>query len=300
MGLGCMGMSEYYGQTSQPESLETIARAIDLGVTMFDTADVYGRGANEELLGLAMAGKRDRVQIATKFGVVRDSADRRFDGRPDYVRSACEASLRRLKVDHIDLYYLHRVDPATPIEDTVGAMGELVAAGKVNHIGLSEVTSQQLRQAAQVHPIAAVQSEWSLWCRRVEFDLVQTCRALGTGIVPYSPLGRGFLTGGIRSTAELSADDFRRTQPQFAAENIGLHQRRVELLSAVGDELGYTPGQVALAWLLGKGQDVVPIPGTKRVSYLEQNLAALDVQLSSDHLARIEEIFPPGPDETSA
>ena len=286
-GLGCMGMSDFYGATpdDDPESVATIHRALDLGITFLDTADMYGRGANEELVAKAIADRRDQVVVATKFGIVRtdDPSYRAVNGRPEYVRQACEASLRRLGVDHIDLYYQHRTDPDTPIEETVGAMASLVAAGKVRHLGLSEATAGTIRRAVAVHPIIAVQSEWSLFSRDIEAEVVPTCRELGVGLVPYSPLGRGILTGTINTTANLAADDFRRrTQPRFQGDNLDRNLALVEVVKEVAVRHGCTAGQVALAWVLGQGADVVPIPGTRRRHYLEENVAASSIQLDAD------------------
>jgi aryl-alcohol dehydrogenase-like predicted oxidoreductase len=297
LGLGCMGMSEFYGTGDESESVATIHRALDLGVTLLDTADVYGPHTNEELIGRAVAGRRDEVVLATKFGIVRDPAQptlRGADGSPAYVRSSIEASLRRLGVDHVDLYYLHRVDPATPIEETVGAMAELVQAGKVRHLGLSEAAAETIRRAHAVHPIAALQSEWSLWSRDIEGDIVATCRELGIGVVAYSPLGRGFLTGAITSPDDFTADDFRRRNPRFQGaafqQNLDLVARVRELAAAKNA----TAGQVALAWVLARGDDVVPIPGTKRRTYLEENLGALEVTLDTADLAGLDELVPAG------
>jgi aryl-alcohol dehydrogenase-like predicted oxidoreductase len=294
-GLGCMGMSQSYGDGDDAESVATIHRALDLGVTFLDTADAYGPHENERLVGRAIAGRREEVVLATKFGIVHDPVGGRgLDGRPEYVRTACDASLQRLGVDHIDLYYLHRVDPQTPIEATVGAMGELVAAGKVRHLGLSECAPATLRRAVAVHPIAAVQSEWSLWSRDIEAGVVPTCRELGVGIVPFSPLGRGFLTGQITSPEDFGPDDFRRTLPRFQGENF---QRNLDLVAKVQElaaARGVTPGQLALAWVHAQGPDVAPIPGTKRRAYLEENVAALDIALSPDDLTAIEAVAPLG------
>jgi aryl-alcohol dehydrogenase-like predicted oxidoreductase len=294
-GLGCMGMSEFYGEGDESESIATVHRAIDLGVTLLDTADAYGRGANEELVGRAVADRRDRVVLATKFGLVRtdDPTYRGISGTPEYVRSACDASLRRLGVDHIDLYYQHRVDPQVPIEDTVGAMAELVAAGKVRHLGLSEAGADTLRRASSVHPITALQTEWSLWSRDLEAEIVPTARELGIGIVAYSPLGRGFLTGSITSTADLAADDFRKVaQPRFADGNLDRNLAMVARLRELAAERGVPAAQLALAWVQHRGDDVVPIPGTKRRKYLEQNVAAATLPLSADDLAAIERAVP--------
>jgi len=290
VSLGCMGMSEFYGPTDEAEALATIARALDLGVTMLDTADIYGHGDNERLVGKAIAGRRERVVIATKFGILRKKDDpsyRGISGRPEYVRAACEASLARLGVDCIDLYYVHRVDAGVPIEDTVGAMADLVRAGKVRWLGLSEPTPATLRRAHAVHPIAAVQSEYSLWSRDPERELLPALRELGIGFVPYSPLGRGFLTGAIRSAADLAADDFRRGQPRFQGENLARNLAIADALRALGQRLNVTPAQLALAWVLAQGEDMVPIPGTKRRKYLEENLAAADIRLPAADLAAI-------------
>jgi len=296
-GLGCMGMSEFYGPTDEDESVATIHRALELGVTFLDTADVYGPFINEELVGRTIKNRRDEVVLATKFGIVRDPDDPRrrgINGRPDYVRACCDASLQRLGLDHIDLYYQHRVDPTVPIEETVGAMGELVAAGKVGYLGLSEAGPETIRRAHGVHPISALQSEWSLWSRDIEDGVVDVARELGIGIVPYSPLGRGFLTGQITSPDDFGDDDFRRFQPRFQGENFA---RNLDLVSRVGEiatAKGITAGQLALAWVHAQGDEVVPIPGTKRRSYLEENVAALDVTLSPDDLAALDAVLPPG------
>ncbi len=295
MGLGCMGMSEFYGPGDEAESVATIHRALDLGVTLLDTADMYGPYLNEELVGRALAGRRDDVVLATKFGIVRtaDPAVRSIRGDAAYVRQACDASLRRLGVDHIDLYYQHRSDPGVPIEETVGAMAELVVSGKVRHLGLSEAAPDTLRRASSVHPIAAVQSEWSLWSRDIESGVVPTARELGIGIVAYSPLGRGFLTGELASPAELPEGDFRKHLPRFSGENLTRNLALVDVVRDLASANGCTPAQLALAWVLGRGDDVVPIPGTKRRSYLEQNVAAADVELGEADLQAIEEAFPP-------
>lgn len=296
LGLGCMGMSEFYGEADEQESIRVIHRALDLGVTFLDTADMYGVGRNEELVGRAIRGRRDEVVLATKFGNVRGPNGERLgiNGRPEYVRQACDASLKRLGVDHIDLYYQHRVDPDTPIEETVGAMAELVQAGKVRFLGLSEASAATLRRANAVHPITALQSEYSLWTRDPEEEVLPTCRELGIGFVAYSPLGRGFLSGQFRSPEDLPADDFRRHNPRFQGENFQKNLRLVEAVQDMAREKGCTPSQLALAWLLAQGNDIVPIPGTKRVRYLEENLGALNVHLNADDLAQLEAVFPLG------
>jgi len=294
IGLGCMGISQSYGTPDPKEGTRTIHRALDLGVNFLDTADVYGPYTNEELVGRAIQGRRDEVFLATKFGFVPpgSSVTRRIDGSPEHVRAACDASLRRLGVRTIDLYYLHRVDPQTPIEETVGAMAGLVAEGKVRYLGLSEVSGRTLRRACAVHPITAVQSEYSLWTRDPEEGVLSVCRELGVGFVPFSPLGRGFLAGGVRTMAGLPENDFRRGVPRFHEANLNRNLALVDRLSAVAEELGATPAQLALAWLLSRGDSVVPIPGTKRVRYLEENAAAPDLTLSPADLARVEAAVP--------
>jgi aryl-alcohol dehydrogenase-like predicted oxidoreductase len=297
LGLGCMGMSEFYGAGDEAESIATINRALDLGIDFLDTADVYGPHLNEELVGRAIKGKRDKVVLATKFGIVRDPANkmlRGINGKPDYVRAACDASLKRLGVETIDLYYQHRVDPQTPIEDTVGAMAELVRAGKVRYLGLSEAGSATLRRAVAVHPISALQSEYSLWTRDPEDGVLATCRELGIGFVPYSPLGRGFLTGEIRRFEDLAEDDYRRFSPRFQGENFQKNLDLVARVQALAKAKGCSAAQLALAWVLAQGKDLAPIPGTKRRKYLEENVAALDVRLSADDLRHIDEVAPAG------
>ncbi|HZQ50891.1 MAG TPA: aldo/keto reductase [Bryobacteraceae bacterium] len=296
LGLGCMGMSEFYGPGDEQESITVIHRAIDAGITFLDTADVYGNGHNEELVGRALKGRRDQVILATKFANLRDK-DGKFvgiSGKPEYVRSACEASLRRLGVDVIDLYYQHRVDPDTPIEDTVAAMADLVREGKVRYLGLSEAGPQTLRRARAVHPIAALQTEYSLWSRDPEEEILPTVRELGIGFVAYSPLGRGFLTGRFRKPEDLPPDDWRRNNPRFQGENFNKNLQLVSEIEAMAREKNCTPSQLALAWVLARGKDIVPIPGTKHLHYLEENLGARRVQLSADDLSRIDRVLPQG------
>ena len=294
-GLGCMGMSEFYGAMDDTESIATIHHALDRGVTFLDTADMYGVGRNEELVGKAIRERRGEVTLATKFGNVRtpDGGFAGVSGKPDYVRQACDASLTRLGVDVIDLYYQHRVDPETPIEETVGAMKELVEAGKVRYLGLSEASAATIGRAAAVHPIAALQTEYSLWSREVEENgVLAACRELGVGFVAYSPLGRGMLTGQFKSPDDFAPDDYRRNAPRFQGENFGKNLDLVAQIEAIAREKGITPGQLALAWVLAQGEDIVPIPGTKRRKYLDENIAALDVALSPDDLSRINAIMP--------
>jgi aryl-alcohol dehydrogenase-like predicted oxidoreductase len=295
-GLGCMGMSEFYGSADEGEATATIERALELGVTLLDTADMYGPFTNEKLVGRAIAGHRDEVVLATKFGNVRGPNGERLGvrGDPDYVRAACEASLRRLGVETIDLYYQHRVDPKVPIEETVGAMAELVEQGKVRHLGLSEAAPETIRRAHATHPIAALQTEYSLWSRDPEDEILPTLRELGIGFVPYSPLGRGFLTGRFRSAADLPEDDFRRVNPRFEGENFERNLELVERVEEIAAKKDVTAGQLALAWVLARGDDVAPIPGTKHRRYLEENVAALEVELSEEDLRRIDEVAPKG------
>jgi aryl-alcohol dehydrogenase-like predicted oxidoreductase len=296
LGLGCMSMSEFYGKSDEAESIATIQRALDLGVDFLDTADMYGVGRNEELVGRAIRGRRDRVVIATKFGIVRstDGARLGISGKADYVRSACEASLRRLGVDAIDLYYQHRVDPKTPIEETVGAMAALVEEGKVRHLGLSEAGAATIRRAHAVHSITALQTEYSLWSRDPQDEILPVCRELGIGFVPYSPLGRGFLTGQIKRFEDLAADDFRRMNPRFQGENFEKNLELVRRVESLARAKGCLPSQLALAWVLAQGDDMVPIPGTTRRKHLEENVGALDVSLTAADLSSIDEAAPKG------
>jgi aryl-alcohol dehydrogenase-like predicted oxidoreductase len=293
IGLGCMGMSDFYGDADRTTNLAVLNHALDIGVNFLDTADMYGVGRNEELLGEVLKTRRREVVLATKFGNVRapNGDFLGIDGRPEYVRSACDASLKRLGIEQIDLYYQHRVDPAVPIEETVGAMSQLVEAGKVRYLGLSEASAETIRSAARVHPISALQSEYSLWTRDMEIDVLPTCRELGIGFVAYSPLGRGFLTGAIQNPEQLASNDWRRTNPRFQAENFDQNQRLVTAVTELAEERGCTPAQLALAWLLHQGEDIVPIPGTRRISRLDENVGAVHLRLSDEELERIEQML---------
>jgi len=294
LGLGCMGMSEFYGPSTERDSVATIHHAIDIGVNFLDTADIYGKGENERLLGRALKGRREKAIIATKFGIVRDDPERSLNGDPDYVRKSCDESLRRLNTDYIDLYYLHRMDPSVPIEDTVAAMGDLVLSGKVRYIGLSEVSPDTLRRSNAVHPVTALQTEYSLWQRDVETDILETCRELNIGFVPYSPLGRGLLTGAINSIDDLAQDDWRRSVPRFQGENFDANLALAKSVIALAEEKGCTPAQLALAWVLSRGETIVPIPGTRRIERLQENVAALNISITDAEIAYLDDMMPVG------
>lgn len=296
-GLGCMGMSEFYGQADEHESIEVIHKALDLGINFMDTSDMYGPYLNEELVGRAVKGRRHKYIIATKFGIIRDSSrpsDRGVNGRPEYVRSSCEGSLRRLGMDYIDLYYVHRIDPAVPIEDTVGTMGDLVKEGKIRFVGLSEASPSTIRKAHATHPVSALQTEYSLWTRDPEAEHLETCRSLGIGVVPYSPLGRGYLSGTISSPDDLSAEDWRRSNPRFQAENMQKNNSLLEGIRTIAGKLNCTPAQLALAWVISQGEDLFPIPGTKRMKYLLENAAASGIRLERSILDELNSLAPPG------